>query len=217
MQLQGKKIIFLGDSITEGFGTSGAPHRYIDLVASHFCAECVNCGISGSRIAIQRKPSTDPRFDLYFASRVEQMDADADVIVVFGGTNDFGHGDAPMGTMQDRTAESFYGGLHVLYTRLIEKYPDKLIVIATPLHRWNEENPHGDAKPVAVGKLRDYVQAIRQVAEFYSLPVLDLYATSGLQPCVETQRQMYMPDGLHPNDAGHVILAQKFIGFLQRC
>lgn len=217
MDLNGKKINILGDSITEGVGTRGAPYRYIDRIADALGAECRNYGISGSRIAMQRVPSANPRFDLYFASRVEQMDADADVVIVFGGTNDFGHGDAPIGCMADRTPETFYGALHDLYTRLIERYPDKLIVIATPLHRWNEENPRGDCKPADVGTLREYVQIIRQVAEWYSLPVLDLFAMSGLQPCLPVHRQRFVPDGLHPNDEGHVILAQKFVSFLRSC
>jgi len=45
--------------------------------------------------------------------------------------------------------------------------------------------------------------------------VLDLYATSGLQPRVPIIQQTYMPDGLHPNDAGHEILAEKIAQFLQ--
>ncbi len=37
------------------------------------------------------------------------MDNDADIIIVFGGTNDFGNGDAPFGEMSDRTPYTFYG------------------------------------------------------------------------------------------------------------
>lgn len=217
MDLRGKKINFLGDSITEGVGTSGYPRRYCDLIANTCGAECRYYGISGTRIAVQMTPSDPTSFDLYFSSRVAGMDADADVIFVFGGTNDFGHGDAPLGCMADRTPATFYGGLHDLYTRLIDRYPDKLIVIATPLHRLGEESITGEAKPAPVGSLRDYVQAIREVAEFYSLPVLDLFAESGMQPMLESQRELFMTDGLHPNDAGHAILAQKMIRFLENC
>lgn len=208
MNLSGKKINFLGDSITEGAGTSGYPHRFCDLISAASGAECRNYGIGGTRIAIQKTPSEEPIFDLYFASRVDSMDADADIIFVFGGTNDYGHGDAPLGTMADRTADTFYGALHDLYRRLIERYTGKLIVIATPLHRLGEENK------MANGVLKDYVDAIREVAEYYSLPVLDLYAASGLQPAVECLRERLMPDGLHPNDAGHIILAQQILNFL---
>lgn len=40
------------------------------------------------------------------------MDNDADIIIVFGGTNDFGNGDAPFGEMSDRTPYTFYGRIN---------------------------------------------------------------------------------------------------------
>ena len=163
MDIKGKKINFLGDSITEGVGVSCKENRYPDLIAADCGAVCRNYGISGTRIAVQTTPSAEPSFDLHFPGRVAEMDPDADVIVVFGGTNDFGHGDAPIGTMADRTIDTFYGGLHVLYTSLIEKYPAAKIVIMTPLHRLNEDNPRGDGfKPRDVGVLKDYVEIIRE-------------------------------------------------------
>ena len=143
MNLQGKKINFLGDSITEGYGVSCAQARYPDRIAAKYGAICRNYGISGTRIARQHTPSEDPRHDLDFPSRVAEMDPDADIVVVFGGTNDYGHGDAPIGQPSDRTCDTFWGGLHVLYRSLIEKYPAAKIVILTPLHRLNEDNPCG--------------------------------------------------------------------------
>ena len=56
---------------------------------------------------------------------------------------------------------------------------------------------------------------IKEVARWYSLPVLDLFASSGLQPRVPVIQEKYVPDGLHPNDAGHVILADKIAAFLR--
>ena len=215
MKLQGAKINFLGDSITEGVGTSGDGYRFVDLIAQQTGALCRNYGISGTRIARQTMPSEDPSFDLDFPSRVAGMDADADAVVVFGGTNDFGHGDAPFGAFSDRTADTFCGGLHVLYSRLTERFPTAQLVVITPLHRQNEENPCGDNKPRPVAPLHQYVEMIRRTAEFYSIPVLDLYAGGGLQPQLACVRERYVPDGLHPNDAGHRILAQKIIRFLE--
>jgi len=55
--------------------------------------------------------------------------------------------------------------------------------------------------------LIEYVRIIREVAEKYSLPVLDLFRTSGIYPTVQTVRDAYLPDGLHPNDLGHAKLA----------
>ena len=214
MELRGKKVNFLGDSITEGVGVEDPKNRFADRLAARFGLIARNYGICGTRIARQHVPSENPRYDLDFCSRVAEMDPDADVVVVFGGTNDFGHGDAPLGVMSDRTADTFYGALHVLYSSLLEKYPAAEIVVLTPLHRFNESDPAKNPRRTPPLLLRPFVDAIREVAEYYALPVLDLYAMSGLQPCVPTIMERYVPDGLHPNDAGHEILARRIGAFL---
>ena len=209
MNLQGLKINFLGDSITEGHGTSAAEKQFTSLIAAQYGAITRCYGIGGTRIARQHTPSANPRHDLDFPSRVADMDADADLIAVFGGTNDFGHGDAPFGTFSDRTADTFCGALHVLFTSLLEKYPDATILVMTPLHRCGEDIPNRHGKV-----LKNYVDMIRRAAEYYSLPVLDLFAASGIQPAVPVMKEKYMPDGLHPNDAGHVILTDRIAKFI---
>ncbi len=215
MELKGKKAVFLGDSITQGVGCSSPSQIYLNLLAdrAELC-EAKNYGISGTRFARQRSGSDEPTFDNDYCRRVEDLDVDADIVVVFGGTNDFGHGDAPLGTPEDRTPDTFWGACHYLMNRLVERFWDKTIVIMTPLHRLNEDNPRGDRKPADVANLKAYVQIIRTVAEWYSLPVLDLYAESGIQPRVPVIQQNYCPDGLHPNDAGHARIADKLYQFL---
>ena len=219
MQLAGKKVVFLGDSITEGVGTtevngSHEGYRYTDLFAKNTGAEIYNFGISGTRIARQKTPSFYPRHDLYFASRIKDMPEYADVVVVFGGTNDFGHGDAPIGDFNSRDEYTFYGALHNLILKLIEKFPTATIVFLTPLHRLTESfktDYIGIGNPPS---LKNYVDVIKSVCEYYSIPVLDLYAVSGMQPSVEIIRNIYMPDGLHPSDAGAERLARLIEGFL---
>ena len=210
MNLQGLKINFLGDSITEGHGCSSVEKQFTSLIAAQYGAVTRCYGIGGTRLAKQTKPSDNPRHDLDFPSRVAEMDPDADLIVVFGGTNDFGHGDAPFGEFSDRTADTFCGALHVLYTALLEKYPDKQIMVMTPLHRSSENIPNMHGKILA-----EYVDMIRKAAEYYSLPVLDLWAVSGIQPAVPVMKEKYMPDGIHPNDAGHVLLTNKIAKFIE--
>lgn len=217
MELKGKKAVFLGDSITEGHGTSGPDKIYLNLLKTRCgLSQVVNYGIGGTRIAKQTRLSENSQHDLNFVSRVEEMDKDADLVVVFGGTNDYGHGDAPIGEMSDRTDETFCGACHVLMEKLIDRYPTAQIVIMTPLHRQNETNLMGDgSKTKPAGTLYDYVQIIRKTAEYYALPVLDLFALSGIQPELEVIRGRYCPDGLHPNDAGHVRIAERLESFLK--
>ncbi len=218
MELKGKTIHFLGDSITEGYGTSGEDKRYFEIMKGMYGIKAVNCyGISGSRIAKQTVPVDieDTRAERYFSSRIDEMDADADIIFIFGGTNDFGHGDAPIGKFGDRTVDTFYGALHVLFTKMVEKYPEATIVVATPLHRENEYCLRGcGIKTKDYAPLITYVDVIKEVARYYSLPVCDLYANSGLQPAIPVIKEKYIPDGLHPNDDGHKVLAEKIGKFM---
>lgn len=217
MELKGKKIVFLGDSITEGVGVPSVDYVYWNLVGQRSGAEVYGYGIGGTRIAPNHLPGYDDYIDSnWFGTRVEQMIPDADVVVVFGGTNDFGHGDAPMGTMKDRTEDTFCGACHVLMQKLINRYPNARLVVMTPLHRIGEEMmPFNEAGVRRAGVLRDYVNVIRQVAEFYSAPVVDLFAQSGLQPRVQILKERYMPDGLHPNQDGHIRIADCLLSVLE--
>lgn len=216
MKLEGKTINFLGDSITQGVGTSGDDKIYVNLVKEKLNLKCVrNYGISGTRFARQTVSIDDGTFDQDFCMRVDTMDPQADVVVVFGGTNDFGHGDAPFGTFEDRDKSTFCGACHELMTKLINRFPESVIVFMTPLHRLSESNPSGDIKPEPVGLLEDYVNMIKKTAAYYGIAVLDLFTMSGLQPKVPVIQEKYVPDGLHPNDAGHVILADRLANYLQ--
>lgn len=220
MEFQGKVIHFLGDSITEGVGVSHPSKIYHALLKEHLGLKAANnYGISGTCLADRRTPLEIEAFNRYFASRIEEMTPGADAIVVFGGTNDYGHGEAVMGRPTDRTPETFYGACHDLYRRLIDKYPTVPIVIVTPLHRWFEEVPQMRASENGMVKevvtLRTYVEIIREVAGYYGLPICDLYASAGFHPEIKSQREALCPDGLHPNDAGHEIIASRLAGVLK--
>lgn len=207
MELNGLKINLLGDSITQGVGASSNETCYVSMIGKLSGAVCRNYGISGTRIARRRVPYEIPQFDQDFPSRVDSMDKDADIVIVFGGTNDFGHGDAPLGKMEDRTVWSFYGALHVLYNALLKRFPNSKIVVLTPMKR-HEEKRDGKTLP-------PFVQAVREVAAYYHLPVLDLYRDLPVDLHDPQMEAKYIPDGLHPNDGGHLMLAKTIINYLK--
>ena len=215
MDLKDKKIVFLGDSITEGALSSNCMEKsYWAVLGKLSGATVKGYGIGGTRIAEQLNKTEDPIDRLHFVTRVDSMDEDADVVVVFGGTNDYGHGDAPLGGMPDRTDETFYGAMHNLCLALIKRYPSSLIVIMTPTHRLDEERLINDHGIRNVATLSEYAEAEKRVAAYYGLPVLDLYALSGMNPAVKEIMTRYMPDGLHPNDSGHELIAKRLLAFL---
>ncbi len=208
MNLQNKKINVLGDSITEGVGVSAPMYAYEYVLGRMVGAEVVrNYGVSGTRIA---KQNGDDLYGDPFCIRYANMDDDADLVLVFGGTNDYGHGNVPFGGDGDFDIHTFCGACHVLFRGLVEKYPTARIVILTPLQRWGGQEPcPNTGKPLLA-----YVDAIIRIAATYSLPVIDLYRTAGICPDMPVQRQLYAPDGLHPNDAGAARMAEIIAGFL---
>lgn len=214
MKLEGKKVWFLGDSITEGVGTSCEEMRFTELLKKNAgLAQIKNYGISGTRIARQQRICPDTEFmdRNSYCERFHQMEDGADIVVVFGGTNDYGHGDAPFGTFEDRTMDTYCGALHYLMQGLIEKYPESVILFMTPIHR-ERENVENDANHLP---LVSYVDMLKETAAYYSIPVLDLYNHGGIYPDIPAQREALCPDGLHPNDAGNVKIAERLQAFLE--
>ena len=45
--------------------------------------------------------------------------------------------------------------------------------------------------------------------------MLDLYRQLGVNPNCDEERERYAPDGLHLNDAGQAIIAEKLSAFIE--
>ena len=139
-----------------------------------FCEEggyelLMNESYSGSTICHTGYDGADYS-DRSFCYRMNLLvtgDEIADLILVFGGTNDYGNGQAPLGTVDDTSIFTFYGAVRTLCVELIKRYPSAAIVFITPLHRWNENGGLGTWKPDGVVQhpLCDYVKAIKEVCE----------------------------------------------------
>ena len=221
MELKGKIIDFLGDSITEGVGVYDQNNRYDNIVhrrlelAAHY-----NYGIGGTRLAHQSAPSETPRYDLCFCGRAYLLEKSADLIVVYGGVNDYIHGDAYFGKMEDRTPETFCGAVYFLMNFLKTNYEGKQIVFMTPAHMHfrgisdkcltGRPMKKPDAQPLSA-----YVEVIKARGEELGIPVLDLFEKLPIDPNNESDREKYTVDGLHFNDDGQALLAKTLIDFLR--
>lgn len=221
MELKGKIIDFLGDSITEGVGVCDQNNRYDNVahrrlgLAAHY-----NYGIGGTRLAHQSAPSETPRYDLCFCGRAYLLDKSADLIVVYGGVNDYIHGDAYFGKMEDRTPETFCGAVYFLMNFLKTNYEGKQIVFMTPAHMHfkgisdkcltGRPMKKPDSQPLSA-----YVEVIKARGEELGIPVLDLFEKLPIDPNNESDREKYTVDGLHFNDDGHEILANTLCDFLE--
>ena len=208
------KINFLGDSITAGGHASSEEKRYTTLVCKAFGATENNYGVWSTRIAKQSNP-TRHMDDKDFITRAPMMDKEANFVFVFGGTNDYGHGDAPLGNMEDASQYTFYGALKWLVEYLISVYGKEKLCFILPIHRVDENNPFGkdSQKTIAGEPLSRYVQAEREVFAHYGVDYLD---TQDLMPEPPSKEENeWFKDGLHPTDKGHRLLADTIIEYLQ--
>ena len=221
MELKGKIIDFLGDSITEGSGVSNLENRYDNRLAKMCELKAVyNYGIGGTRIAHQTRPSEKPRFDLCFCGRAYNINRSADIVVVYGGVNDYLHGDAPFGQEGDTTPATFCGGVFFLMNLLKTNFEGKTVVFMSPAHCYYKEvsdkvvSPRPMKHPTSM-PLRNYVEVIKATGKKLGIPVLDLMENLGIDPNDPTDRANFTVDGLHFNDAGHEYIAKALEKFLK--
>lgn len=203
---KGKVWNALGDSITAGYMTTKTYHQYIQENLDIGVVN--NYGIPGTEIC------TSGTFPNPFVKRYMNMEPEANVITVFGGTNDYGH-NATLGVMDSRGNSTFYGALHTICKGLYDLYPKAKYGFFTPLRFYDHEHLNGELANSKSHKLVDYVNAIKEVCAYYSIPVLDLYNMAGLTPYVPSVKVRLMPDGLHPNEEGHEIISSKIQWFLE--
>ena len=222
MELKGKKIAFLGDSITEGVGVSRKENRYEDIL----CESCelseifVNA-IAGSRFAYQINPNEDARRQLFFCGRAFLLPTEADIVVVYGGVNDYLNGDAPFGEYGDTKFTTFCGATRFLMNTLRQRFGDKPIVFMTPAHCYYKgvrDTELTSRYPDLADRekpLPAYIEIIEKTAKEFGIYILDLYNGLGIDPNIPEHKEKYTVEGLHFNDEGHKVIAERLEEFLR--
>ena len=199
-----KRFACIGDSITAGSGTTKTYWEFLNETLNPLSIKAM--GVSGSCVSALSDYGTanSPLINRYTSI------PDSDIITIYMGTNDYGH-ETPLGTIDDKGDVSFYGALNTIIPGILAAHPNSRLIWITPTHRYGRGTSgilgtafSYDHVPNGRGhNLKDYVDAIKEVCERHSVPVIDLFNISGIDPSVSEVRTAYMPDGLHPNAAGH--------------
>lgn len=210
-KLFGKKWVAIGDSITEKNNrTNKNYHDFIKDDVVNLTVE--NKGVSGSGF-----------HDRYNTVTSSITTVNPDYITIFFGTNDYGQvrNTYPLGEFLSIDTNTISGRINACLNQLITAYPFAKIAVISSLPRSN--NYGSDATPNAVGyTLKQHSDLLQKYAAHYSLPFLNLYEQSNLPVWVPAANTFYFtapanssPDGLHPNDAGHRVIADKVKAFLE--
>ena len=212
------KLLFLGDSITQGVGASVYENCYVSLVGQKLNCEVVNYGVSGTRIGRQEYIThNSPLWNSDFRLRAQIMDSQADKVFVFGGTNDYGHGRLVLGNIAEKTSNTFCNELRVLIEELLIKYGKKKLCFILPIRRFDEDGVpcKGESGKEMGETLCAYVESMRAIIREYGIDILDLYNCGIPKPLVNTG-DAYTADGVHPNDNGHRLIAEKICDYVKQ-
>ena len=230
-------ICFLGDSITQSDGTTDK--FYWEYIAEMTGATVYSFGVNGAQSCglseqLKRMEETvGGNFDIlfvfvgtndfnhgvelgdFFTVHEERVPINSDAN---GNFTEFT-------TVRKRDfvfdRNTFKGRLNIFFSAVREKYSDKRIVMLTPIHRAYAYFGGDNIQPDELfsnksGLFFDsYIQAEREAADIWSIEIIDLYLDSGLFPICDGSAEKYFhnakTDRLHPNAAGHRLIAEKIL------
>lgn len=225
---KGKKVAFLGDSITDKIHV-GTTKNYWQYLVEMLGLESFVYGINGHQ--------WDGVLEQAEKLQAERGD-DIDAILIFAGTNDFNAGVAlgewyvekdesvevsgPKQEVRKRRllqvdGQTFRGRINRVLSYLKTNYPTKQIILLTPIHRGyarfgNNNIQPDESYPNRIGLYVDeYVEVIKEAANVWAVPVIDLNSICGLYPVNDSHTRYFHKedtDRLHPNADGHYRMAK---------
>lgn len=155
----------------------------------------------------------------YFGYVIDELEGidfhQVEVLVLAFGINDY-HAGIPLDNEKNLWDETTYGGaLRSVLTSLQETYPNLRIVLATPTYAWYVSQGRTCETFATDGVyLEDYVEKEISIAEEFGVEVVDFY--HNVYPHEEWEDwKIYTEDGLHPNESGRKLLADKLAGAIQ--
>ena len=187
--LKGKKIIFLGSSVT--FGSRSKEESFVDYLVKVDGVEAIKEAVSGTTLCDNGETS--------YVSRLKTIDKDfrADAFVCQLSTNDASL-NLPLGTVSGSTdidsfdTKTVAGAIEYIITYAREKWNCPVIFYTGT--KYDSE---------AYAKM---VELLGQIAEKQNIGVIDLWNNEKLNKALSEDFDFYMHDGIHPYRSGYNLL-----------
>lgn len=186
------RILFVGDSVTAGFGLAGAP-TFAQLTAERLAER----GLAVD-VFVDALDGADSR---YILRRFQRMitSHDPDWVVLSVGLNDA----RPPEARTPSEPATFAGNLLEIVDRILSLGVRVIVVAQNP--RWNKP-PAEFASPqerIDADLMQQYAAVVHGIAEALKLPVVDIHRAM----LDDADAPELIPDGTHPNALGHELMA----------
>ena len=209
-----KKITCFGDSIT-------AQNQWQPHVASYFGCTMINKGVGGTTVFNNgNKENIEGKtINSWMCSddRINLIPHDTDVILVFGGHNDWAYNNLKMGILGDGKLidSTFKSAYSLMLKKLVIKFPNARIITMTPVGGRTETEKGNSDKQYYIRELcmTDFANAVKEVSSYYGIPCIDINAESGISTL---NHDTYIADVIHPNSEGGKLIANAVINGMKR-
>ncbi|ENU57098.1 SGNH/GDSL hydrolase family protein [Acinetobacter guillouiae] len=198
--LNGKTWGAYGDSITYH------PNCYADVLAERHNATLIKKAKPGARIHRDPENTVDIVMSELFDTEYK-LNSETDIITIALGTNDVVT--TTLGTMSDRTVNTFYGALHVLILGLRKKWTNARIGFISAVPRTTFRIIEGSTDQASLKQ-----KAVRDVCGYYSIPLWEGYKEFGFHPDDSSDFVKYMYDGIHFTELGGKWYANRVEDFI---
>ncbi|MGN0107350.1 MAG: SGNH/GDSL hydrolase family protein [Hominilimicola sp.] len=218
--LDGKTVVFVGDSISYGTNYHGG---YGKLIGEQNNMTVVNPSLGGATIARNVKWSEDAEgYRPCIIDMVDNLEGEYNYIIIEGGINDFWN-HVPLGELTDGfdggyDENTMAGGLESMFSVITENYPESktgFVIMHDPFTYDAEEG------------FAPYYEMMKSVCDKWNISYLDLYAQNNMDVGVNVrdaeQRKLYFEsndrsdgDGCHPNELGYqTIYVEPMTGWMK--
>lgn len=198
-------LAIYGDSIsTEEYREHGYAHLLQDALGLE---KVYNHSIVATTLAAAVADS-----GIEIIQKEENWHPDADVVILWYGTNDWYFGNLP-GEEDSRDINTFNGALNESVRILREVNPEVKIILPTPNLRFQAPDggeKDGDARvtPNKAGLTQGvYTQAVVNAGERLGCTVINMQKATGF---TFEEMEKYFPDGVHPSKDGYEIISRIF-------
>ncbi len=155
----------------------------------------------------------------YFPETIDGLEAidfeQVEILLLEFGVNDYHVGTPIYPEGDEDDVHTFVGALRSAIQDIRSACPDIRIVLLTPTYSWYPPKELTcEEYDLGGGYLEEYVNAELAVAREMGVEVIDLYHDVYPHEVWEDWC-VYTNDGLHPNETGSVLLADKIVAYLQ--